>query len=174
MAARRTSLVFAMALAGCAVLAQGCGMLFNTRPSYESYDDNAEPPSNAIYAELFGNGLLLTLNYEKIIDGKVFARFGGLCVPANSVPCPLAAPVMVGYLLGMGPNKLELALGQLWIWNTPMRGWTVAQTATVAWRYQPSRSGMMWKVGYTPILGAGPGQNESAPIWLGIASGYTW
>lgn len=151
----------------------GCLSPSIQRRGFEA-DGDDEPPSNAVYGELFGNGILMTLNYEKIIDGKVFARFGAFCVPDESIACPFSAPVMIGYLLGPGANKLELAFGQLWIWNQPLRGWTIAQTATIAWRYQPLRPGMMWKVGWTPILGAGPGQNESAPIWLGVASGFAW
>ena len=154
------------------LLAQACGSSIVQRRADDTYED--ETPTNAVYGELFGNGLLLTLNYEKIIDGKIFARFGAFCVPDKTVACPFTAPIMVGYFLGRGHNKLELGIGQLWIWNQPLQGWTIAQTATIGWRYQPSRPGMMWKVAWTPILGAGPGQNESAPIWLGVASGFTW
>ena len=161
-------------LAAVAALA-GCSALFSTRDNeYVRRIDPAEIPTNAAYAELFGNGVILTLNYERIIDGVVVARFGGLCLPAQRGPaCPIV-PVMIGYLLGTGPNKIELGYGALWVFNQPMQGWTVGQTGTVAWRYQPWRSGFMWKLGWTPIIGVGPGQIESAPIWLGIASGYTW
>lgn len=153
----------------------GCFPAFSPRETdYGRPIETKSIPTDAVYFELFGNGVLFTLNYEKIIDGVVVARFGGLCLPSQTGPiCPIA-PIMVGYLLGTGANKLELGFGAVWVWNEPMRGWTVGRTGTVAWRYQPWRSGFMWKMGWTPILALGPAENESAPVWLGIASGYTW
>jgi len=166
-----------VALALAWVLQAGCGSVafpFVSRRDAEPPIDEATVPTNATYFELFGNGLLFTLNYERIIDGIVVARFGALCVPGADTACPFVAPVMVGWLLGRGAHKLELGFGALWIWNQPMRGWTVGQTGTVAWRYQPWRSGFMWKMGWTPILNVGPAENEAAPIWFGLATGYTW
>lgn len=153
-----------------------CAMLHAAATREAMYHPPPKPedlPTQAVYFELLGNGLLYTVNYEVIIDGKVTARFGGMCFPGAQPTCPVA-PMMIGYLLGYGANKLELGLGGVWIYNTPMRGWTVGQTATVAWRYQPEEEGFMWKIGWTPLLGVGPAQDESAPVWLGVASGYTW
>ncbi len=134
----------------------------------------SEQPNMAIYYELLGNGVLSSLNFEVIIDTKITARFGALCLPSNQIACPWVAPMMIGYLYGDGPSKLELGIGALWVWNQPMRGYTVGQTATVAWRWQPKHAGMMWKAGWTPILAIGPAQNESALPWMGVATGYTW
>lgn len=134
----------------------------------------SEQPNMAIYYELLGNGVLSSLNFEVIIDTKITARFGALCLPTNQIACPWVAPLMIGYLYGDGPSKLELGIGALWVWNQPMRGYTVGQTATVAWRWQPKHAGLMWKAGWTPILAIGPAQNESALPWMGAAVGYTW
>lgn len=136
--------------------------------------DPAETPTQAAYLELLGNGLLVSANYEVIIDGLITARIGGWCYDGADMACPTVAPIMVGYLLGTGSHRIELGAGALVVWNRPLQGWSVGQTATVAWRYQPQRAGLMWKVGWTPIFALGPARNEEAPIWLGVASGYTW
>lgn len=173
---RSTRLTLAVVTLAALLVTSGCAMLHAAATREAMYRPPPKPetlPTQAVYFELLGNGLLYTINYEVIIDGKVTARFGGMCFPGAQPTCPVA-PLMIGYLLGYGSNKLELGLGGLWIYNLPMRGWTVGQTATVAWRYQPEEEGFMWKIGWTPLLGVGPAQNESAPVWLGVASGYTW
>jgi hypothetical protein len=137
-------------------------------------DDPAQRPTQAAYVELLGNGLLISANYEIIIDGLLTARIGGWCFSGEGMACPTVAPIMVGYLLGTGAHRVELGAGAVVVWNRLLQGWSVGQTATVAWRYQPRRAGLMWKVGWTPILALGPARNEEAPIWLGVASGYTW
>lgn len=168
----RRSLLAAALLAaspGCAMWQAAATREAMLRPAPKPEDQ----PNQALYFELLGNGLLYSINYEILIDARITARFGGMCFPGAQPTCPVA-PIMIGYLLGYGPHKLELGLGALWVYNQPMRGWTVGETATVAWRYQPPEAGWMWKIGWTPLLSVGPAQNEAAPVWLGVASGYTW
>jgi hypothetical protein len=168
-AGRLLALALALGNPGCAIWQAAATREAMYHPAPKPEDQ----PNQALYFELLGNGLLYSLNYEIIIDNKITARFGGMCFPGAQPTCPVA-PIMIGYLLGYGPNKLELGLGALWVYNQPMRGWTVGETATVAWRYQPQEHGWMWKIGWTPLLSVGPAQNEAAPVWLGVASGYTW
>jgi hypothetical protein len=175
-------IIVATVLAGCMAQPQYIAPLnyapANASPGQlrSSYDDlpRSEQPNMAIYYELLGNGVISSLNFEVIIDTKVTARFGGLCLPSNQLACPWVAPMMIGYLYGDGPSKLEIGVGALWVWNQLMHGYSAGQTATVAWRWQPKHAGMMWKAGWTPIIGIGPAQNETAWPWMGVATGYTW
>lgn len=131
--------------------------------------DNAA--DHAFYLELLGNGLLMTLNYELILEGIIPLRVGILCLPGT--PCPISMPITAGYLLGSGSHRLEVAAGMLWIYEETFnfRGHFVGGTMTLGWRYQPWEGGFLLRSTITPIFDFGP-QERDFPFWLGFSAGW--
>ena len=127
---------------------------------------------NCVYAELFGQGILYSLNYEHRFVPSLSGRIG---FTSWSMPLFfglgggridfLGVPVMMNYLTGEGSGHLELGAGIIvcrasahaeWFWEEPTGIVTeetkVLGTATIGYRYQPSRKGMLFRIGFAPIF----------------------
>lgn len=127
---------------------------------------------DAVYLEAGGNGLLYTINYDHRFTDVVSVRAGMMVLGV------VAAPVTVNALLGGGSHRLELGAGALLL-SAPghladqtdgaadLRA--VTATATVGYRFQPERGGMVVRAGFTPILVHGAGLP-----WFGVSVGYAF
>lgn len=133
---------------------------------------------NAVYVELLGNGLLYTLNYDRLFTPHVSGRVGLMLLAAGngeSAAGVLATPLMVNYLVGEGNSHFEAGAGILLI-NGAVDNVGTAEdegfsgsvgTATLGYRYQRPGGGFIFRIGVTPFFGLSGG----AP-WAGISFGY--
>jgi len=133
---------------------------------------------NAVYLELAGNGLLYTLNYDRLLTPNVAARVGfmGLGAASDSASAGIvAAPLMVSYLFGQGNSHFETGLGVMLAAGAvdEVEGFEdesfsgAVGTATIGYRYQRPGGGFVFRAGVTPFFDTG----GIAP-WIGLSLGY--
>ena len=133
---------------------------------------------NAVYVELLGNGLLYSVNYDRLVAPHVSARVGVAALAAadgGSSAAVVAAPLMVNYLFGKGSSRFETGVGIL-LASGSVENVEGAEddsfsgavgTATLGYRYQRPGGGFFFRTGLTPFFGTG----GIAP-WFGISFGY--
>ena len=144
--------------------------------------DAARPVTarNAAYVELLGNGLLYSMNYDRMITPRVSARVGimGLGAATDSASAGIiAAPVMVNYLFGEGNSHLETGIGLMLASGSvdDVEGFEdesfsgAVGTATLGYRYQRPAGGFVFRAGLTPFFGT-----DGIAPWFGISFGYGW
>lgn len=126
--------------------------------------------NNAVYFEALGSGVFFTFNYERFL-GDFGIRVGAGAFP----PALFAVPLTVSYLgFRSGSHCLDLGGGGV-LGGGPLadslfsggRGAVgVAGTAIVGYRYAPLHKDFMFRVAFTPLLGAG-----EFTAWGGVAFG---
>jgi hypothetical protein len=142
--------------------------------------------SNAIFLEGFGNGLLYSVNYERIL-GEHFGVRAGFSYFTYAVSSYgksgnldlLTVPMVVSYYTGWDDHKIQLGLGATIIYRgapTDSEGTAfggeragagLAASGVVGYRYLPQRGGFTFGVGFTPLIRA-----SKALAWGGANAGY--
>lgn len=151
------------------------------------------PAENAVYAEVGGQGLFYTVNYERFIrpDMGIRIGFGAISVSATASDgmstatagaTLAAAPVMFDYLgLHKGASALELGAGVDLLYtggsasvpgsSVMASGLTPVPTATIGYRYSSPTGGFVFRAGYTPLFFVTT-QQKSVASWGGMSFGY--
>jgi hypothetical protein len=132
---------------------------------------------NTIFAELGGNGVVLSLNYERLIFSQMGIRVGaGICsIESNSSTIGKSFPLMLNYYLGT-KYKLELGAGVVFLANfqgnklfasgaSPLLGFTLGH------KYQPLDGGFTLRASLTPFYS--PSQNHWA-LSGGLSFGHSF
>lgn len=155
-------------------------------PSYvpPPSSDGARTANNVIFAELLGNGLLYSVNYERFLSDDLSVRvgFGYVSVNASSSDSSahaslLTVPVLVNYYVGGVNNKLQLGIGGTFVDVSAATstagsgavsgtGFMPIATGVVGYRYIPHDGGFAFGVGLTPFVGPGGFQ-----AWGGLSLG---
>lgn len=112
---------------------------------------------NTVFAELGGNGVVLSLNYERLIFPRMGIRLGAgiSSIESNSSTIGQSFPLMVNYYLG-SKYKLELGAGVVFLARfqgnklfasgaSPLLGFTVGH------KYQPPEGGFTLRISLTPF-----------------------
>ncbi|MFQ5865286.1 MAG: hypothetical protein ACE5IW_08680 [bacterium] len=154
-------------------------LLVMTLPD-NSFAQSARTDHNSIYLELLGNGILYSINYDRMFSESICGRIGIMYIPTGEVDGEenvnvTIVPVTANYLVGKGKHKLELGLGALFVFadrDFDEQGGAVdeqgvAGTATFGYRFQPLNGGFVFRIGFTPIFT----DNGFAP-WGGLSFGY--
>lgn len=145
------------------------------------------PPAarNAVYVELLGNGIVYSVNYDRLITPNVSARVGVSAATAEDGEGDRAtiitAPVTASYLWGRGNSKFETGIGVL-VASASLEDLgddldigddvgdtSVLGTATLGYRYQPADGGFVFRAGLTPIF-----TTDSFVPWFGVSFGYAF
>lgn len=149
---------------------------------------HAQEARNSIYAEIGGNALLYSLNYDRRLQDNVTARGGFMYVSAegqdengNQVDVSVAFfPLMMNLLVGTGSGRLELGAGPVLAMasgeaETLEEGEIElsafglgAFATTVGYRYQPVHGGFVFRAGLTPFYSSG------FMVWGGLSFGYAF
>jgi hypothetical protein len=147
-------------------------------------------PQNSVYFELFGNGGLFSINYERHLTERSNVRVGyghwtieGLWIDEKTTVTTV--PVGASWLLGSA-RRLELGVGvvtgrrsQPVFLSDDSRTYSFASmTGVIGYRYQPAQSGWMFRASFTPFYGFGD-EDEAYPDRgffpsLGISGGYSF
>jgi hypothetical protein len=135
----------------CALTAVAGGRV--TAQANSAAPPQSPPAQHLLYAELFGNALILgSINYEAMLTTRLSARVGA---------SPFRAfPVMLNYLVPDGRHRLETGAGVL------ITSSGVAGTATIGYRRQPLAEGILLRVGLTPYVERG-----RVGWWAGLSVG---
>lgn len=151
-------------------------------------------PQNAVYLELLGNGVLLSINYDRKLTDRFSLRAGtgswgseGTSWDGREVETTMVTvPLLANYLGGSGNGRLELGAGVLFghrkrehTFGEPDDSYTFTSlTGVVGYRYQPSRRGLMFRVGATPFVGLGDPEtaypDKGLVPSIGVSGGYSF
>lgn len=155
-----------------------------------SVEKPAEPrAANAIFAELLGNGLLYSLNYERFVAEQSVGLRAGASFFTRSVSrygssgnlTIVSFPLIVSYYSGWQSHKVQLGIGATILhtkvatdsqgiaYEGERAGTTVAPTVVFGYRYVPADRGFSFGVGFTPLLRA----SKLLP-WGGASAGYVF
>jgi hypothetical protein len=133
---------------------------------------------NAFYIELLGNGLLYSINYDRLLTDQISGRVGLMVIGAasdSSAAAVIAAPIMANYLFGRGNSHFETGIGVTLmsgavdnVGEIDDEGFSGAVgTATLGYRYQRPGGGFVFRAGLTPFFGRG-----GILPWFGLSFGY--
>jgi hypothetical protein len=145
---------------------------------------------NALVAEVLGNGLLYSVDYERLLfGGNAGVRGGasfltyGVSHARGSGNLVLATfPIVASYYWGSSPHKLQLGVGATVLYVSASSdstgakfesvgdGLDVAATAVVGYRYLPKAGGWTFSVGFTPLFRGAKGLLP----WGGVSGGYSF
>jgi hypothetical protein len=147
---------------------------------------------NAIFLELLGNGLIYSVNYERIFDepeigiraGLSFISLGASAgagdTSASSKVTLMTFPVLANYYgVGSKNHKLQLGAGVTFLYASAtagekssvgsFSGFVPAPTLAIGYRYLPEKGGFNFFVGFTPFII--PGGDHVLFPWGGISFG---
>lgn len=151
---------------------------------------------NSVFFEVLGNGLLYSINYERIIGDSGFSIRGGFSyfsLSGGTTSGSSAAggstsakfslitlPVLGNYYVGSDNHKLQLGIGLTFMYTSAtagssgvggasFSGFVPAPTAAIGYRYIPADGGFAFFVGLTPFII--PGGDKTLVPWGGISFG---
>lgn len=126
---------------------------------------------NAIYAEVFGPGLLYSINYDYLVAPQISLRAGvsrwsfpAIFFLVNGSIDFTGFPITLNYLPGGGNSHPEIGAGLVAMlislngeevfFGESVRGKAsaVLGTATIGYRYQPMDGGFVFRIGFTPVF----------------------
>ena len=132
---------------------------------------------SAVYAELGGQGIFYTLNFDyrftRHLCGRIgFTRFTLEDFFGSDLTIT-GFPLMAEYLVGGGNHSLELGAGGILVQGTSTfrfisasSKWGLVGTTTVGYRYQPSDGGLFFRVSIPAFFTSG-----GSGIWGGLSIG---
>ncbi len=114
----------------------------------ETHDDASI--RDAVFGEVAGNGMLLSLNCEKFVTRDFGIRIGIGTLTGEHV----AVPLMFNYYRGRR-YKLELGVGFVFLprWNSNLsvgKEGSAVISSTVGLRFQPEDGGVLLRFSFTP------------------------
>ena len=137
------------------------------KPKQEKHRDAyvvTDRPPQALYAELYGRGLIYSLNYDRRFSKKLTglgfsAGFGALAIEGEGF---IAIPLSINYLAGNKGRYFEAGAGVTFA-NAGSIGFNdlssgdgvVLATATLGYRRQPVNGGLNFRAGLNFIAGGG-------------------
>ncbi len=120
---------------------------------------------NGIYLELLGNGIIYSINYDRMFNESVGGRIGFSYFPSvpaffTSTEDIFVIPVMINTFVGTGDSKLELGAGIVYARATLSTIFSdqkedaagIAGTLTIGYRYQERTGGLVFRIGFTPFF----------------------
>lgn len=147
----------------------------------------AQPSAkNTIFFEGLGNGILYTINYDRMVADTWSARVGLMQISVDEIDVDSGGltqatvslrlvPITANKLKGEGNHKLELGIGPMLILVSGdiedtggIDGAGVGVTGTVGYRYQRPDGGINFRIGLTPLF------TPSFLPWGGLSLGYTF
>ncbi len=152
-------------------------------------EEEKEPRTakNAIFVEGLGNGLIYSVNYERLLGspdvglrvGASYMSIGASGGGASSRVSWASFPLVASYYFGSPSHKLQLGVGATVVHVTgsassgslvgSASGITAIPTAVVGYRYIPRDGGFAFSVGFTPMYV--PGEGGGFLPWGGLSLG---
>lgn len=157
-------------------------VLFVTTHLFSQSSPATKQPTAAknVYAELFGNGLMLSLNYDFRFAQKQKGwgmRIGAGYFDGGTGNGVLAIPVAVNYLAGNGPSYLELSMGATFAtFDNDYRSFYFYYPTKLlfipglGYRFQPLGKGFTGRLAFAPLIAT----NGKAIPFGGLSVGYKW
>jgi hypothetical protein len=114
-----------------------------------------EQKKNHVFGEIGGQGILFSLNYERILIGQTSARIGVsyfmLKLGDDPADRYFFLPVLINQAFGSGRHKLETGLGSvIQIVKVGEHKKGISPTANLGYRYV-SETGLVFRIVFTPV-----------------------
>jgi len=137
---------------------------------------------NQIFLELGGDGIIYSINYERLLTENIALR-GGIGITPGMIFIDgtfFGIPLTVSYLIGGGRSKLELGLGVTYftvedaaIFGIPAGDFSFAAlTGIVGYRGSSRDRGFVFRIAFTPLYNSD--FNPSFVPTGGISFGYAF
>jgi hypothetical protein len=139
------------------------------------YVDKSFQYRNSIQSELFGHGVLYSINYERIVlnrqSFKTTGQIGFSYYPPSTGIIELWIPIVFNELISFDKHHIEVGIG--YIFNKDISEWDGFLTGRIGYRYQKPVGRLILRVGFTPFIKVGltPGIDEHRIIKEFIPSG---
>lgn len=160
-----------------------------TAAAQQPEPEEAPPASNLVFAEALGNGLLYSIDYERMVDawnvgfraGFSFFTYGVSSYGGSGNLTLVSAPLVASWYYGPKSHKLQLGLGATLLYlggssdsqgtefAGDRAGLGVAATGVVGYRFVPRTGGFSFGLGFTPLL-----RTSSFLAWGGANVGYAF
>lgn len=147
------------------------------------------PASNLVFAEALGNGLLYSIDYERMVDawnvgfraGFSFFTYAVSSYGGSGNLTLVSAPLVASWYWGPKSHKLQLGLGAtiLYLGGSSdsegtefagdRAGLGVAATGVIGYRFVPRDGGFSFGLGFTPLV-----RTSSFLAWGGANVGYAF
>jgi len=147
-------------LASCATLL----LVLTAAPAYAQESPSTARP-NAVYFELFGNGGLFSINYERALTPRVRVRAGAAAWTTESFWSDAETsfatfPLMLQFVQGGGAHRLEAGAGVLLgkqsrEFDAGESSGFVSLAGLVGYRFEPPQRRFIFRAGFTPFYGFG-------------------
>jgi hypothetical protein len=129
-----------------------------------SFAKDEKVAKNCIYLEFLGNGLMYSLNYDRMLSNSIGFRIGAGFFSTNDRDSDdhltvATFPATLNYIKGKGKHKFEIGAGVMLLTVSgnidlfDFEGSGLAGTATFGYRYQPKKGGFVFRIGFTPLFG---------------------
>lgn len=156
-------------------------LLVTTKLFSQSAAETKKPgAAKNVYAELFGNGLMLSLNYDFRFAQQQNGwgmRIGAGFFDGGTGNGVLTIPVAVNYLIGTSSSYLELSLGATFAtFDDDYRSFyfyypsKLLVVPGIGYRYQPKGRGFTGRLALSPLIAT----NGKAIPFGGLSVGYKW
>jgi hypothetical protein len=151
----------------------------------------AQEAANTLHFELLGNGLLYSINYDRLFSHSFSGRIGYMYLSADATSEDLTDPkvtvsislfpITASYLAGAGNHRLEIGGGPVFALvsaevNDGVQGVSGSGLATLTgifgYRYQPADGGFNFRIAFTPAIVV-HGDEPFLP-WGGMSFGYSY
>nr|MBS0038422.1 hypothetical protein [Saprospiraceae bacterium] len=147
-------------------------IVFSTSPLEAEDRPPFDGAKSALFAELLGNGLLFTLNYDTRISNRFGIRGGiGYIGSLDGEGGILTIPINANFLLGNNGKYFEVGAGFTFVggdfFDTDNR---IATSLTFMYRSQPQDGGFMWRAGFAPLII----DKIVIPYYVGLGLGYSF
>lgn len=138
---------------------------------------------NSVQFELFGHGMLYSLNYERILlNGEKFKTTGQVgfsYYPPSTDILDFWFPISINELISFNQHHLEIGAGCAFIYNAFRDAndavvfwqWDNYIVGRIGYRYQKPDGRILWRVGFTPFYE--PPNHEIHPSG-GLSVGYSF
>ncbi|MCU0424514.1 MAG: hypothetical protein MUF71_02690 [Candidatus Kapabacteria bacterium] len=164
-------LVFFVCLSGLAAQTTAKNSV-QMEPSTQASVQVERTAKKDIFAELLGNGIVYSVNYEWALDSLYSCRIGFMALPLYLYFLPITA----SYFIGQGEHRFEIGGGGVPATVGTLKGEITPAfflALRIGYRYQPLRGGFNFAATFTPFWDVG--SNFWLPRvspWGGISLGW--
>lgn len=132
-----------------------------------------------VFIELFGNGGLYSLNYDRVFYHKRSNAFtwraGATFLPPSSLAAEIGVLGEINYLRGKPPHFFEAGLGLtfdkfLQAGEPPV----FFLVDRIGYRYQKIGNGFFLRIAFTPLILLGRNREQNIFLHGGLSLGYTF
>lgn len=134
---------------------------------------------NSVYFEIFGNGGLYSINYERALLSNIYARIGFGTWTMEFMEGPETKMTTVPFLITCikGKKRSNFEIGGGFLFGSQKESNTsntvLDLTGFLGYRYQPTEKGFLFRAGLTPFISLSSADYpDKTMVSFGFSFGY--